>query len=85
MCEIFKANSIHPNVRFTVKDDYAIILMVESGLGISILPELVLHRTPLQNRQEGIGHARLPKAGYRSERYPPCFACRQTFFGLSTP
>lgn len=33
-------------MRFTARDDYAIISMVESGLGISILPELVLHRTP---------------------------------------
>ncbi len=44
--ELFEANGIRPNVRFTARDDYAIISMVESGLGISILPELVLHRTP---------------------------------------
>ncbi|MDF2570678.1 MAG: cmpR [Neobacillus sp.] len=44
--EIFEENHIRPNVRFTARDDYAIISMVESGLGISILPELVLHRTP---------------------------------------
>jgi len=44
--DIFEANGIRPNVRFTARDDYAIISMVESGLGISILPELVLHRTP---------------------------------------
>lgn len=44
--EIFKSNHLSPNVRFTAGDDYAIISMVESGLGISILPELVLHRTP---------------------------------------
>lgn len=44
--EIFQTNGILPNVRFTARDDYAIISMVESGLGISILPELVLQRTP---------------------------------------
>lgn len=43
---IFENNHMKPNVRFTARDDYAIISMVESGLGISILPELVLHRTP---------------------------------------
>lgn len=43
---IFESNHMKPNVRFTARDDYAIISMVESGLGISILPELVLHRTP---------------------------------------
>lgn len=33
---------IKPNVKFTTKDDYAIIAMVEQGLGISIMPELLL-------------------------------------------
>jgi DNA-binding transcriptional LysR family regulator len=44
--EIFHGNGIQPRVRFTARDDYAIISMVENGLGISILPELVLRRTP---------------------------------------
>ncbi len=30
------------DVKFTTKDDYAIIAMVEQGLGISIMPELLL-------------------------------------------
>lgn len=46
--KIFEENHIHPKVRFTARDDYAIASMVESGLGISILPELVLHRTPFK-------------------------------------
>lgn len=33
---------VMPNTRFTTKDDYAIIAMVEQGLGISIMPELLL-------------------------------------------
>ena len=36
------AAGVHPNVRFYTKDDYAIIAMVEQGLGISIMPELLL-------------------------------------------
>lgn len=44
--KFFERNQLSPAVRFTARDDYAIIAMVESGLGISILPELVLHRTP---------------------------------------
>ncbi len=44
--EIFEQCGIKPNVHFTTWDDYAIMSMVESGLGISILPELVLHRNP---------------------------------------
>ena len=31
-----------PNIKFSTKDDYAIIAMVEQGLGISIMPELLL-------------------------------------------
>ncbi len=37
---------ITPDVHFTTWDDYAIMSMVESGLGISILPELILRRIP---------------------------------------
>ena len=33
---------IIPNIRYTTKDDYAIIAMVEQGLGISIVPELLI-------------------------------------------
>lgn len=44
--EIFEKYSIEPNVHFTTWDDYAIMSMVESGLGISILPELILQRNP---------------------------------------
>lgn len=44
--EIFEREGLSPRVRFTAWDDYAIMSMVESGLGISILPELILRRIP---------------------------------------
>ena len=37
-----EAAGVEPNVRFYTKDDYAIIAMVEQGLGMSIMPELLL-------------------------------------------
>jgi len=43
---IFEQNNLQPRVRFTTWDDYAIMSMVESGLGVSILPELILKRIP---------------------------------------
>lgn len=43
---IFEQNKIAPDVHFTTWDDYAIMSMVESGLGISILPKLILKRIP---------------------------------------
>ena len=42
--EIFERCNLTPKVRFTTWDDYAIMSMVESGLGISILPRLILKR-----------------------------------------
>lgn len=44
--EIFERCNLTPDVHFTTWDDYAIMSMVESGLGISILPELILKRVP---------------------------------------
>ncbi|HJB00482.1 MAG TPA: LysR family transcriptional regulator [Candidatus Mediterraneibacter merdavium] len=44
--EIFERSGLRPKVHFTAWDDYAIMAMAESGLGVSILPELILKRTP---------------------------------------
>ncbi len=44
--EIFEKCNITPKIHFTTWDDYAIMSMVESGLGISILPQLILQRIP---------------------------------------
>ena len=44
--DMLKKYGISPNVRFTLWDDYAVMSMVESGLGISVLPELILKRAP---------------------------------------
>ncbi len=45
---IFEKHGLEPKVHFITWDDYAIMSMVESGLGISILPELILKRIPYQ-------------------------------------
>jgi DNA-binding transcriptional LysR family regulator len=39
---VLQAAGIQPNIKFTTKDDYAIIAMVANGLGMSIMPELLL-------------------------------------------
>ncbi|MGI6218037.1 MAG: LysR family transcriptional regulator [Coriobacteriales bacterium] len=44
--ELLERHGVSPDVRFRTWDDYAIMSMVESGLGISILPELILKRNP---------------------------------------
>ncbi len=44
--EIFERCNLEPNVHFTTWDDYAIMSMVANGLGLSILPELILKMIP---------------------------------------
>lgn len=39
---VYKKAGITPNIKFTVEDDYAQIAMVGEGLGISIVPRLML-------------------------------------------
>ena len=39
---VFEKAGFVPNIRFTTKDDYATIAMVAGGLGISLMPELLL-------------------------------------------
>lgn len=41
----FHAAGLEPNIKYTIHDDYAIMTMVEAGLGVSILAELMLRRT----------------------------------------
>ena len=50
-----------PKIKYTVADDYAIMAMVEKGLGISILPELVL-----RGQQRKIRLIGLKEPKYRS-------------------
>ena len=46
--EAFKQAGLEPSVRLCVHDDYSILSMIELGLGVSILPELVLRKTNYQ-------------------------------------
>lgn len=44
--QVFDQSGVAPRVRFTTLDDYAIMSMVEHGLGVSILHRMVLRRIP---------------------------------------
>lgn len=44
--EIFQANHIYPNITYQLNDDFAVLKMVESGFGITILPKLLLTHNP---------------------------------------
>ena len=43
--EMLSRRSVKPNAQYMVEDDHAIITMVEGGLGVSVLSDLVLRRT----------------------------------------
>ncbi len=45
---VFDAYHLHPDIKFTTVDDYAAMAMVEKGLGISILPGLILQKHPFR-------------------------------------
>lgn len=82
--QLFRAEGVMPDVRFTTWDDYAIMSMAENGLGVSILPELILRRCPYRIvlreldppswRDIGVAvrsHEGLPLAVERFLRYVP--------------
>lgn len=44
--ELLNACHVTPDIRFTTWEDFAIMAMAEKGLGIGILPDLILRRVP---------------------------------------
>lgn len=44
--ELLERNHVHPDIRFTTWEDFAIMAMAEKGLGIGILPDMILKRIP---------------------------------------
>lgn len=73
------AAEVKPNIKFYTKDDYAIIAMVEHGLGMSIMPELLLKGrkddiismplVPEAKRTIGLAVAASEKAGPAVRRF----------------
>ncbi len=57
---IFRSAGIIPNIRFRVEDDFAMLAMVEKGLGIAIMPELML-----KNINRDVRIAQLQPAAFR--------------------
>lgn len=44
--ELFERRGLVPDIQFKTLDDYAVMSMVECGLGLAILPALILKRIP---------------------------------------
>ena len=43
---LLERSGVRPDIRFTTWEDFAIMAMVEKGLGIGILPDMILRRIP---------------------------------------
>lgn len=86
--EAFHNIGKEPNIKYTIHDDYAIMTMVEAGLGVSILAELVLHRTnykislchtnPPIFRTIAIGYKDRQSIPLASKRFIEYLQCRLT-------
>lgn len=46
--ELLEHAHVQPDIRFTTWEDFAIMAMVEKGMGISVLPDMILQRIPYQ-------------------------------------
>lgn len=70
---VFQQNKLEPNIQFRVYDDYAIMSMIEKGLGISILPKLVLSRCPYNIEIKAISPsvARTISLAYKDKKVLP--------------
>ncbi len=58
---VLEAAGVQVDVKYTAKDDYAIIAMVEAGLGVSIMPELLL-----EGHTEGVAKVEIEGARRRT-------------------
>lgn len=46
--DLLERSHVQPDIRFTTWEDFAIMAMVEMGMGVSILPDMILRRIPYQ-------------------------------------
>lgn len=44
--ELLEQAGVHPKVQFTTWEDFAVMAMAEKGMGVGILPSLILRRVP---------------------------------------
>lgn len=79
---LFQKSGIRPNVIFTSMDDYAIVSMVQHGIGVSVVPEMILARSrdglaikelaPIQYRSLGIALPSLSGASSAAKAFIDC-------------
>ena len=71
--DLLEQRGVRPHVRFTTWDDFSILSMVEKGLGVGILPEMILRRVPYRVEIRSLDMPYYRKIGLamkRRERLP---------------
>lgn len=79
--EYLEAHQLKPDIRFTTWDDYAILSMVESGLGIGVLPRLVLQRIPYKVEIRGFSEPLYREIGFAMRNSKTASASVKKFIG----
>lgn len=71
--EVFERRGLTPKAQFSIYDDYTIMSMVEQGLGVSILPELILRRAGYRIALEKIAPpvVRVLSLAYKNKKVLP--------------
>lgn len=69
--ELFEDYNINPKTEFVTWDDYAVMAMVEQGLGISILPKLILTKKPFHIKTNSFKQTCFRELGlvFRDKKY----------------
>lgn len=81
---ILLKKQFYPTVKYRVKDDYTIMSMVEAGLGISILPNLVLARTPYKIKALKMNPHHIRRLGIAIKANQKPSIAAQRFFSFLT-
>lgn len=76
--EAFRRLGVTPNIKYRIHDDYAVLSMVEAGLGVGLLAELVTRRTRFQVALRPVSPrvTRTLAVGYKEEASLPAAARR---------
>nr|WP_296033010.1 LysR family transcriptional regulator substrate-binding protein [uncultured Dorea sp.] len=77
--DILKTYGVHPDIRVTTWDDYAIMSMVERKIGSAILPDLILKRIPYDVEVRPLDVPACRKIGLAYKSKETCSAAMHRF------
>ena len=77
---LFEEQNIKANIQYTVQDEFAVLALVEEGLGISLLPEYILQRGAYRVRTIPLSANIEQKAGLLYDHRAHLSPSAQAFF-----